>query len=155
MAIPSGVTRDWVQLLLSSSHMRSTACASSFKKYAQRSEGKLHEEDTLAFCQEVCSKLGIAIARTKLEEAVSKVHRKSNVGISLDEFSQFFDRFLQQLSTQLPKAPTIDAAVDGAINETAIEIEVVEQFQGIVDRGEWSGMIHISVEDSSVVQHRV
>jgi hypothetical protein len=158
IAVPNGVTRDWVELLLSNRHMRETACASSFKKFARRGEGSLREEDTLAFCQEVCRKLGVTVASEKLQAAIGKVHQKSSGGLALDDFSHFFERFLNQLSTQLPKAVASEEAVsDVVINESARPdvSEAVEQFQAIVDRGEWRGMIHITVEDSSSVQRRV
>lgn len=155
-AVPTRVTRDWVEVLLQSSQMRTATCALSFSKHSQKSGGVLREEDTMAFCQEVCGKLGVAVAPSKLEDAVNKVHRKSAEGLSIDNFSQFFERFLRQLSTQLPDAPSKEVEAEEQPHKAlAPVIEAVEEFRAILNGGEFCGMIDVTIEDAVALQRRI
>lgn len=153
--VPARVTRDWVDILLKSSLMRTAACTGSFKKHSQGSEGALREQDTMAFCQEVCCKLGVVVEASKLEAAVAMVHKKNADGLFPDNFSLFFERFLRQLSSQLPEAsghPDVDEQLDML---SPLLSKAVDDFRGLIAAGEWRGEINITLEDSVVLQRRI
>jgi len=165
-AVPSVVTRDWVDVLLRSSQMRTAACSSSFKKHSHGKGAVLQKEDTLAFCEEICKKLGVFVSPAKLADAVDKVHCKNTDGMSFDSFSHFFERFLRQLSTQLPGPSSSweESATGGypmqqqqphANEALAPVMAAVNDFRAMVQDGEWRGMIDITVEDAAVLQRRI
>jgi len=109
----------------------------------------------MAFCQEVCSKLGVHVESSKLEAAVAMVHKQNSQGLSEEHFSKFFERFLRQLSTQLPEAsasPDGDERVDVS---PPLLTRAVDDFRRLIDAGEWRGEIDITLEDSSVLQRRI
>jgi len=156
-AVPPTATREWLEVLLKSGQMRTAACSLSFKKHSQNGQ-LLQEKDTMAFCQEICSKLGITVSPSKLEDAVARVHKKSTAGLTLDNFSQFFERFLQQLSTQLPRVPlSRSGRADETCNRDALALvtKVVEDFRCTIDAGDWRGMIQITIEDAETLQRRI
>jgi hypothetical protein len=112
----------------------------------------------MAFCQEVCSKLGVAVAPKKLEEAIAKVHRKCDQGLSEEDFSQFFERFLRQLSTQLPAASRssdVEEKEAQAGESCKAIASAVDGFKALVRGGEWSDFIDITISDAETLQRRL
>jgi len=135
--------------------MRKAVCDASFKKHSQGNEGVLKECDTMNFCVEVSSKLGVAVDHSKLEAAVKAVHKKNTGGLCLNNFSQFFERFLRQLSTQLPESCSPADAQETVDTPSPTLTRVLEDFRGLVDASEWRSQIEITLEDSAVLQRRI
>lgn len=115
-AVDHEVKYLWVQTLLEDTSVREAVCASSFTKHAKKDVETLHESEIECFCDEICSKLGLACPNPqKLATAVAKLHSRSP-HIGLPEFNGFFEIFLKSLLKKLEQERAcIFLDVDGVL----------------------------------------